>query len=287
MSSCFVFSTSSGSNRTSSITTSNINQVLDGYYKWQNLPKENNSYWSSSQDFNQNNYVLSALSITITYNCCNYDANGKQLCDNSDVLKLYKGLGIINTNYILTDYSTFLSEERTAWFATIGLIEGTNLGVIIWRGSHSKTDFVADFNLFDFYGEQSEFKTCSGIDIGNETFPPYFDVVNSVCSKTPLVHQKSLSMYNSSYIKVDGKTYSVYGAVKTYPKDTQWIIAGHSLGAALANMCCADLSARGININSCYLFADPNPGNDVYSSIYSSIPCNINNKKMRCVYPCG
>lgn len=292
MSSCFVFSSSSDKNRTSSITTTNINSVLDEYYISQNLYKQNGSYWSYSQDFNQNNYVMCALSVNITYNCCSYDENNMQTCENSDILKLYNGIGIINPNYIISTYSALSSDTRSAWYATIGLIEGTNLGVITWRGTNTKTDWAVDISIFDTSGNQALFKTCSQFEMavspseskcnGELTAPPYFDIAKSIYNKEAYVHQKELSLYNSCVITTpSGQNYNIYGAIQNlYPKDTQWIITGHSLGAALANLCAADLSARGININSCYLFADPNPGNDTYRTIFSNIPCNISNRKM-------
>ena len=69
--------------------------------------------------------------------------------------------------------------------------------------------------------------------------------------------------------------------IKNIYPNTKWIITGHSLGAALAEICTADLSARGVKINSAYLFASPSPGNDKYLNIYNNVLTNnINGIKL-------
>ena len=133
-------------------------------------------------------------------------------------------------------------------------------------------------------GAQSVFKTCRNKTLTEEevvdadgcgtTGPPVFkQYISSHPGETyPLVHSTMLEVYNNSYVSHAGNYYTVYGAVnQLYPSNTKWIISGHSLGAALAELCSADLGARGVKINSVYMLADPSPGNDVYRGIYLSL----------------
>ena len=156
MSNCFVFS--DDIKKPSIITPSNIKSVLDYYYSSQKLDKINDSFWSNSQLFNQENYMMCALMINITYLCCG-GAKYTQICENNDINKLLDSIGVKNANRALSTFSTVFGYggEDKAWFATMGII-GPNLGVISWRGTQTETEWVANFSP-GFY--QSSFKTCN------------------------------------------------------------------------------------------------------------------------------
>ena len=280
-SNCFIFS--DDIKKPSIITPSNIKSVLDYYYSSQKLDKINDSFWSNSQLFNQENYMMCALMINITYLCCG-GAKYTQICENNDINKLLDSIGVKNANRALSTFSTAFGYggEDKAWFATMGII-GPNLGVISWRGTQTETEWVANFSP-GFY--QSSFKTCNEpLTYNNDktcnlSSLPFFQEYDGL-DDPPKVHSKMLDIYNDSVITTaDGVKYSIYGAIKNlYPPETQWIITGHSLGAALAELCAADLSSRGVKINSVYLFASPSPGNDIYLNIYNKLPDNNSNGK--------
>ena len=295
--SCHLFSPSNNfcklyaTHKNRNITESNLKNVLDNYYVTEQLKKENASFWSSSQDFNINNYLMSALMINISYLCCGTNLVIEQQCDDNNLNKTIKIAGIKDHNKIISNYSVIfgLVQER-AWFATIGLIEGTDLGIIAWRGTKSTNDWLADASP----GFQDMFKTCKSetIELGNKCnrisngdFKKYEKNNNKTyipnINNRPMVHGLILDIYNNSYV-TSGKTYyTVYGAVKNlYPSTTKWIITGHSLGAALAELTSADLSSRGVKINSVYMFADPSPGNNIYRDIYNNLNDNYNGKKL-------
>jgi len=273
------------------ITPSNFKSVLDSYYSSQGIKKENGSFWSSSQDFNASNYLMSGLMVNITYLCCWGSDNNTQECSNNNLDIIIKSAGVKDYNKVLSNYDVVFGYRKTsqAWFATIGLIEGTDLGVISWRGTTSTNDWISDASP----GFQHTFKTCASktIDVSisngcNRAPPPFFKEYITAnpnyLNKYPIVHSTMLEIYDNSYVKSGDKYYSVYGAVKDlYPENTKWIITGHSLGAALAELCSAELAARGVKINSVYMFADPSPGNDIYKGIYEKLSDNYNGKTLK------
>ena len=281
-------------NKSGDITPSNFKNVLTSYYAGEGLTKENGGFWSSSQGFNQSNYLMSALMINITYLCCAGADKNVQECNNNDVNLLLKSVGVKDNNKVLAHYDVAMGYRKVSemWFATIGLIEGTDLGIISWRGTQGTDDWIADFSP----GFQHTFKTCQNNTLTDEELsksdgckrrpPPFFkeyiDKNPNYTNSYPLAHSTMLEIYDNSYVKSGDKYYTVYGAVKDlYPSTTKWIVTGHSLGAALAELCSADLASRGVKINSVYMFANPSPGNDIYRGIYNNLSDNYNGKTLK------
>jgi hypothetical protein len=275
--SCFVFTSGSGENST--VTPSNFKSVLEAYYKGQKLSKTNGSFWSSSQDFNQENYLMCALMVNLTYLCCT-GPNHSQSCPAKEIDSLTEYAGVTNKRIVFSNFKVLTGTEKNAWFATIGLIKGTNLGVISFRGTQTGNEWTADATPGL---PQSMFKTCKynmfSVPEPCEVDTPSYFIDAVTKSSYPEVHVKMLEIYNNSYVSVEQDEvdyyYTVAGAVELlYPKDTQWIITGHSLGAGLAELCTADLASKGKKIHSSYLFANPSPGNDVYLDVFNKLSDN-------------
>ena len=120
------------------LSPDNISDSLEKYWKSQGLVNEK-SYWSSNSGFNQNNYVMSALLVNITYLCCTSDKQGQE-CPESGLQKLLKGCKVGKS---LKGFSSFkvgigTLKAKPKWFVTIGLIDNTDIGIISWRGNITK-----------------------------------------------------------------------------------------------------------------------------------------------------
>ena len=271
------------------ITPENFKSVLDNYYKNQNLIKENDSFWSSSQEFNLQNYIMSALAVEITYLCCEGPDEDLQLCVDDKINALLNAANVFNFKKGISSYTVMLGtrKELNKWFATIGTVQGTNIGIISWRGTHGTNDILADVSP-GF--TSSRFQTCTDLIIPKSDtlqkcdlfYPPYFDATkNAWFGSTTDIHPKMLDIYHRTTVEHNGEYYSVYGFITTFYPNREWIITGHSLGAALAEFCVGDLASRNVKVISAYLFADPAPGNNIYIDIFNSVPSNLSDKTLK------
>lgn len=252
------------------INSSNATDILSKYYKSQQLQP----LWNKEQSFNQENYVMSSLMVQATYLCCG-GAKGSQACSSNEINELISKFGITNINQVISQYNILFNNRSApkSLFATIGLIEGTDLGVISWRGTSDTDDWIADASPGL---KEAPFETCSNVllDQCDLKIPIGFD-------KNSGMHSAMLQIYNNSFVSNNDKIYTLYGAITNlYPSNTKWIVSGHSLGAALAELCTADLSSKGVKINSSYLFADPSPGNQYYQNSYNNMSDNFSGEKL-------
>jgi len=248
---------------------------LQKYWKNQGLVDEK-SYWNSNSSFNQSNYVMSALLVNITYLCCMSRKKG-QICSEANIQKLLKGCQVGKSLKGFSSFSVGLGTrtENPKWFVTIGLVDNTDIGIISWRGTITSNEWIADVTTGMTL---KKFSTCE--EINNDRCSS-FSIPGAFKNSGSKIHTKMLEIYNNTYVTYNQKRYSISQIMKDIYPNTRWIITGHSLGAALAELCAADLSARSVKINSVYLFADPSPGNDKYRHIYNDILTNnINDVKL-------
>ena len=68
---------------------------------------------------------------------------------------------------------------------------------------------------------------------------------------------------------------TILECLRGYSADVSWIITGHSLGAGIADLCAAQLATAGVKIHSVYLFADPQPGNENYTTTFNKLSTNV------------
>ena len=137
---------------------------------------------------------------------------------------------IPNTLEVLSELSVSSSSP------TIGIVcKSDNLIWIIFRGSQTLSDFT-----FDLSYQQKKF-----LFNGKQKSTKYFD--NDI-----IVHSGFLQIYNKFRSQL-------LGTLESYKSD-QIIISGHSLGAAIAQICTLDLQHQGMNTIT-YLFASPRVGN--------------------------
>ena len=145
----------------------------------------------------------------------------------------YPKNGIIqvpNTLEILAE----LSVDSTS--PTIGIIcKSDNVIWIIFRGTKTLSDLT-----FDLTYQQKKF-----LFNGKQKSPNFF-------TKDIIVHSGFLQIYN--------KFRPQLLETLRYHKSKQTIIAGHSLGAAISQICTLDLQLQGMSTIT-YLFASPRVGN--------------------------
>lgn len=146
-------------------------------------------------------------------------------------------------NFQVTDV---LYDSNTDLQGYIGVLKQSKIIYIVFRGSSSKLNWMADFEVIR---------------------TPYYTYPECECS----VHK---GFYKAT-TNLKDKTVESLKKLKMETGFSRVIVTGHSLGAAIAQLIGMELNALNI-INDVYNFGQPRIGNEKYARFLNKIKLNLN-----------
>jgi hypothetical protein len=216
---------------------------------------EGDQIWSSDRSLNLKNFETNIKVISAMYNIAKSSQNLPSLQDDLRSLTSLMNSGMNDDFYIpLISFENNIKSiplfgYTSAWF---GIIAQTSLNngktyCISFRGSQSDKDWSYDYEYTSSKLPQEM------IDLDLMSQSDYDNV---------LVHDGFLKLYL-------GLRYTILDAISSInPSD--WIVSGHSLGAALATLAMFDLMTLGQKIHSAYIIASPRIGNPFWVKAFNS-----------------
>lgn len=228
------------------------------------------------KDFNVKKIEIKKPDYKKFYNYFNVINNLYIYVTEQDKIKFQNYTGLSEIQF-LEGYEKELFLNDSAIFGCIGKLN-ENTAVLAVRGTMTPTDWYEDFHFGQvdvenykvsegFYGvyagENVKTKQNCYCDSPCKNNWCYTD---NNCGKFSLIHSWDYCDPN----KKTSMKKQILDWINTHPEVENYMITGHSLGAALATLCAVDVQKKTNKVKEVYLYASPRVGNDKFVEYYDN-----------------